>query len=141
MAALGVVDGRLRLLLGFIGVIFALALNFVSEFGLLDLAVRSLIMLALVLLIFAAIVAGVAFVPRPFERPPTPSTLFQDYLPIEPTETRFDVVATMVQAYNENAEVIDGRLRLFKAAFALLGFAVLLLGIAIIVQLGRSIST
>jgi len=129
------VDGRLRLLLGFVGAIFVVTLAFtnptseVSDLG------RSLLIAAIVVLILAGVVAFLAWLPRLFDRPPDPRALREQYLASPPNETRLSVLDTMIQAYGENEIRITEKLNGFRVAAWLLGAAVLLIAIAGIIEL------
>jgi hypothetical protein len=131
-----VIDGRLRLLLGFVGAVFVAVLAFVSN-GAGDLANATigLVVAAILLLMLSAVIAGLAWLPREFDRPPEPLHLRQKYLRKPVQEVLLAVVDTMVQAYNDNQRMIDEKLAAFRYAAVGLTVAVFLMATGAIVEL------
>jgi len=131
-----IVDGRLRLLLGFVGAVFVAVLAFVANrAGDLTRATVGLVVTAVVLLMLAGLIAGLAWLPREFDRPPKPLLLRQKYLARPAQETLLAIVDTMVQAYNDNERRIDEKLAAFRYATGGLAVAVFLIAVAAILEL------
>jgi len=130
------VDGRLRLLLGFVGAVFVAVLAFISNrAGDLTGATIGLVVAAILLLMLSAVLAGLAWLPREFDRPPEPLHLRQKYLGKPTQEVVLAVVDTMVEAYNDNRRRIDDKLGAFRRAAASLAVAVFLMATGAIVEL------
>jgi hypothetical protein len=131
------VDGRLRLILGVIGIVFAAAAAFQRAAGggpLLPFWVGAGVSLAVSLFLLAAIIAGVSYWPYDFDRPPQPHRLRERYLTTDPREVMLAVVDTILVAYTNNAAVIERKNLAFKRAFVLTATATALLGIALAIQ-------
>ena len=131
------VDGRLRLLLGFIGAIFVAALAFANQTDDLSDLASGLLIAAVVVLLVSGIIASASWLPRRFERPPKPTGLRERYLASPQDETRLAVLDTMVEAYEDNQRRMDEKLAGFKNAALALGVAITLIAIAAIIELGR----
>jgi hypothetical protein len=130
------VDGRLRLLLGFVGAVFVAVLAFISnEAGDLADATIWLVVAAILLLMMSAVIAGLAWLPRQVDMPPEPLHLRQKYADKPPREVLLAVVDTMVDAYNDNRRIIDEKLGAFRRAAAILVVAVFLMATGAIVEL------
>lgn len=134
-----VIDGRLRLLLGFVGAVFVAVLAFVANrAGDLATATVGLVVAAIILLMLSGLIAGLSWLPREFDRPPKPLPLRQKYLARPAHETLLAIVDTMVQAYNENQRRIDEKLGAFRYAVGLLAVAVFLMAVGAILELVKS---
>ena len=130
------VDGRLRLLLGFVGAVFVAVLAFISNrAGDMAPATIGLVVAAILLLMLSAVIAGLAWLPREFDRPPEPLHLRQKYLGKPVQEVVLAVVDTMVQAYNNNQRRIDEKLAAFRYAALGLAVAVFLMATGAIAEL------
>ena len=88
-------DGRLRLILGIVGVVFAAVLGFQRGPSLLEAHVAFLAQVAVLLFLSAGIVAVVGFWPRDFNWPPDPRDLYE-YLTTEPRRTRKDLIDSLI---------------------------------------------
>jgi hypothetical protein len=132
------VDGRLRLLLGFVGAVFVAVLAFISSrAGDLAGATIALVVAAILLLMLSAVIAGLAWLPREVYMPPEPLHLRQKYADKPAREVLLAVVDTMVEAYNDNERKIDEKLGSFRSAAAILAVAVFLMATGAIVELLR----
>jgi hypothetical protein len=131
------VDGRLRLLLGFVGAIFVATLAFANSASDTSSLAKALLISAIVVLIVSGIIATAAWSPRKFDRPPNPAVLRDKYLTSPRDETRLVVLDTMLEAYNENQRRIDEKLVGFRNAMLVLGIAIVLIAVAGIIEIGR----
>ena len=131
------VDGKLRLLLGFIGAVFVAVLAFASNDDESSSAAKALLISAVVLLLASGSIATLAWLPRKFDRPPEPTTLREHYLAAAQDETRLAVLDTMLEAYSENQRRINEKLAGFRYAALALGMAITLIAIAAIIEIGR----
>jgi hypothetical protein len=129
-----VVDARLRLILGVIGIVFAAALGLQRGPALIPFWAGALAVAAVILFLAAGIVAAWVYWPSPFDRPPDPASLRGQYLTTDPRVSKLEVIDTAIEAYNKNQRVIDRKNFAFKVAFVLAGIATGLLGGAIIAQ-------
>jgi hypothetical protein len=131
------VDGRLRLILGVIGIILAAMLQGLTR-GLepphqpLAFITGASAGLAVGLFLVAGATVAWAYRPREFDWPPKPQGLADFYRDKTRLETRAAVLGTMLAAYDANARVIRQKVRAFKAGFVLSAAAVGLLGVAIV---------
>ncbi len=129
------VDTRIRLLLGFSAAVFLATLALLNRGRDFADASTYLLAVAISLLIVSTVVAGLAWLPREFDRPPKPSALRDNYLATHPVATKLAVLDTMIEAYNDNEKTIDEKLVAFRRAALSLSVAVLLIAIAVIVEL------
>lgn len=129
-------DSRLRLLLGFIGIIMAGALAAAGQSPekLPDL-VALLIAMAVVALLAASGLSVVAYRPRGFHRPPDVIALRLEYLTRPPSETKLAIVDAMLAAYPENTRIITEKLKAYRWALWWLVASITLLASAIISKL------
>jgi hypothetical protein len=127
------VDGRLRLVLGVVGIVFAAALGFQRGQNPLTTPVGVLTMLAVAGFLGAAAVVAWAYWPRDFDWPPRPAGI-RELVLLDPRETKLQVIDTIIQSYNLNEQIIAFKIRWFKLAFLLTAGATALLGIAIVVH-------
>lgn len=131
-------DGRLRLVLGVIGIAFAAGLSFRAPNGpagttaWFPLPLGVVAALAVVLYMMAAAIVARVYIPTAFDWPPKPANLRTDFLLIDPRETKLSVIDTMVKAYQANELVIGWKTRWFVRAFGMTTLATFLLGIAVI---------
>lgn len=129
-----VVDTRLRLVLGVIGIVFAATLALQRGTTPIPFWAGVLAIAAIILFLVAGIVAAQVYWPTPFDRPPNPAALRAAYLTTDPRVTKLEVIDTAIEAYNNNQRVIDRKNFAFKIAFVLTGVGTGFLGAAIIVQ-------
>jgi hypothetical protein len=137
-----VVDGRLRLILGVITVVFAVggalfqrtSWQAPSGGAPFPFIVGACAVIAIILFLGAAGVVAVAYWPSGFDRPPAPQPLVDAYLDIDPREVKRAVVDMMVVAYTGNEQIIARKNTAFKLAFVLTALATGLLGIGLLFQ-------
>ncbi len=129
-------DARLRLLLGFIGIIVAGALAAAGQSPeKLPDPVALLIAVAVVSLLVASGISVVGYRPREFHRPPDVIALRIEYLTRSPAETKLAVVDAMLTAYPENTRIIAQKLRAYRWALGWMVASIVLLALAIISKL------
>jgi hypothetical protein len=140
-------DGRLRLVLGVIGVIFAAILGLLPRATLtvttpdgsgqqplyLPFWVGALAVTALAMYAVAGLVAAVAYWPRTFSWPPAPEAM-RNYVTTDPREVKLIVVDEMLEAYAANGRSLASKLRLFRWAFVVATAATGLLGLSVIIE-------
>jgi hypothetical protein len=132
------VDGRLRLVLGVIGIAFAGALGLRSFSGgngttvFLPFLVGLLASLAVGVYLVAAAIVGIAYLPMNFDWPPKPAALRDAYLLKDTRETKLAVLDTLIAAYVANEQAIARKITAFVWAFTLTAVATIMLGIALI---------
>jgi hypothetical protein len=125
------VDGRLRLILGVVGIIFAAVLGFQRGQSQLDYHVVVLINLAVALFLFAGIVAALAYLPGDFNWPPNPEDL-RLYQTTELRKTKKDIVDSMIfRGYNRNEVLILRKTNAFRLAFGVTAVAITVLAVAL----------
>jgi hypothetical protein len=125
------IDGRLRLILGVVGIIFAAVLGFQRGATQLDYHIALLVKLAVLLFLVAALIAAAAYWPGEFNWPPKPEE-FREYLTTDPRKTKRDLVDSMiVRGYNRNQVYMLWKGRGFRAAFALTAIAIVSLAAAL----------
>ncbi len=129
------VDGRLRLLLGFVSAVFVAVLAFASNESELTDGSRVLLVIAVCLLFVSGGMAALAWMPRKFDRPPEPMKLRDTYLAFSEEETRLAILDTMLEAYGENQRRINEKLASFRYAACVLGSAMPLIGVAAIIEI------
>jgi hypothetical protein len=134
------VDGRLRLILGVIGIVFAASATFQRQVTLGGTAqipfwIGLFVGLAVVLFLIAGAIVAVAYWPQEFNRPPDPIDLRNRWLTTEPEEVKLIVIDSILEAYNDNEDVIERKNDAFKAAFVLTAVATAVMGLALIAQL------
>jgi hypothetical protein len=128
------VDGRLRLILGVIGIVFAAALGLQRGSTLIPGWAGALAIISIACFLVAGVIVAAVYWPTDFDRPPNLSTLRDEYLTTDARKTKLDVIDAIIKAYNKNAQVIARKNRAFKVAFLLTAAATVLLGAAIAVQ-------
>ncbi len=140
-------DGRLRLILGVISVVFAATLGLlprgtitvtgasgpVQEPLLLPPWVGTLAVAALGLYAVAGVTAAVAYWPRPFSWPPAPEAL-RRYITSDEREVKLIVVDALLDAYAANGVWLGRKLQLFRWAFVAATAATGLLGAGVIME-------
>lgn len=134
-----VVDGRLRLILGVIGIVFAASATFqrgASQAGaaLIPFGIGLAVIVAVALFLAAATIVAFAYWPQKFNRPPDPLDLRSRWLTTDPSEVKLIVVDSMLDAYNDNEAVIEAKNRAFKRAFVVTAVAIALMGLALVGQ-------
>lgn len=90
---------------------------------------------SVVLFLLAGAIVAVVYWPTDFDRPPRPSALRDEFLMVDPRETKLSVIDTIIDAYNRNAAVIKRKAFAFKVAFLLTGGATGFLGAAVTGQI------
>ena len=128
------IDGRLRLILGVIGIVFAAALGFQRAQTQIPFIVGFLTLLAILAFLLAAGLVAVVYRPMDLDRPPKPSSLRQRYLLRAPEESKLAVIDSIIEAYNSNVAIIDRKTRVFIWAFWISAGATVLMGVAIMLQ-------
>lgn len=91
-------------------------------------------MASVVVLLAAGLLAGLAYLPGYFNRPPALEPLLNQYLSQQERLTKHEIVKAMLEAYNENADKIHRKLRFFNAGFVGFGIGIVLIGGAVIAQ-------
>jgi len=133
------VDGRLRLILGVIGIVFAASATFQRQVtaggtAQIPFVVGSLVALAVVCFLIAGAIVAIAYWPQKFDRPPDPVGLRDRWLTADPRRVKLIVTDSIRDAYNENEDVIKRKNQAFKVAFVLTAVATGMLGVALITQ-------
>lgn len=133
------VDGRLRLILGVISIVFAAAAAFqrsspVSGGTLLPFVIGAGAIGAVSLFLIAAGIVAWAYWPTDFDRPPKPHELRELYLTTDPKEVKLIVIDIILLAYTGNQAIIERKNLAFKVAFGLTAIATILLGVAFMGQ-------
>jgi len=126
-----IIDGRLRLILGVISVIFAVSVGFQRSQSQLALPVGLLAIVAILIYLLAGILVSIAYWPRNFNWPPKPAGL-RGLILKDPRETKLEVIDSIIEAYNHNAGVIERKILFFKIAFVLTALATVCLSAAVI---------
>jgi hypothetical protein len=134
--ALNVIDGRLRLILGVIGIIFAAALGLQRSPAPIPFWVGVLAIAAMTMFLVAGILAARRYPSLDFDWPPQPESLREEFLLADPREAKLAVVDTAIDAYNQNRNILATKIWAFNVAFALTAVATVLMGLAVIAQLG-----
>ncbi len=129
------VDGRLRLLLGFVGAVFVAVLAFANNESEPSDSSKVFLVLAVGLLLVSGAIAALAWLPRKFDRPPEPMKLRDTYLASGEAETRLAILDTMLEAYSENQKRINEKLAGFRYAALVLGAAIPLIAVAAIIEI------
>ncbi len=133
------VDGRLRLILGVISIVFAAAAAFqraspAAGGAPLPFWVGAAAIGAVSLFLAAAGIVAWAYWPTDFDRPPKPHELRELYLTTDPREVKLIVIDITLLAYTGNQAIIERKNRAFKRAFGLTAAATILLGLAFMGQ-------
>lgn len=133
------VDGRLRLILGVIGIVFAASATFqrqvtVGGTAQVPFVVGLLVALAVVVFLLAGSIVSIAYWPQEFNRPPDPIDLRERWLTTDPKQVKLIVMDSIREAYNDNEDVIERKSRAFKVAFVLTAAATGMLGAALVAQ-------
>jgi|SRR5215212_8313579 len=130
-------DGRLRLVLGLIGVVFAAAGVFARGTGsasLLPFRVGLVAGIAVGLYLVAGAAVVWAYHAKAFDRPPNPSDL-RDYMTTDTREAKREVLDTIVLAYTENERIIAMKQKWSRLAYGVTAVATAALGMALIMQI------
>jgi hypothetical protein len=134
-------DGRLRTILGIIGVVFAATLGLLprgaslSSAGTVDQASVSYLVgapaqLAILLYFAAGLCALIGYWPRSFNWPPAPESL-RKYVTTDERIIKLYVFDRMLLAFDQNAKRIGLKFRLFQVAVVISTMATGLLGVAV----------
>jgi hypothetical protein len=126
-----VVDGRLRLILGVVGIVFAAVLGFQRGPTHLTPVVVDLLFIAILCFVLAAVIAAIVYIPMNFSWPPEPGALREQYLLSDPRDTKLAVTDTIIEAYTENWKRIERKVNGFRIAFGLSAVAVVALAAAL----------
>jgi hypothetical protein len=137
------IDGRLRVILGLIGVVFAISSSFAArgtggppgEPTLLPFWVGTLLIAGLALYFTGGLIALTAYWPLTFHRPPQPADLRNEYLTTDPRITRLEIVDTILLVYPSNEHALQVKFRAYRFALVLTTMATGLFGAAVIIQL------
>jgi hypothetical protein len=144
-------DGRLRLILGVIGIVFAVTLGLlprgtttVSSSGsatsttplLLPFQVGALAIVGLVLFAIAGLIAAVAYWPRDFSWPPAPDSL-RRYITTNPREIKLTALDALLEAYVANDVWVGRKFQAFRWALVVTGIATVALGASVIIELAQ----
>jgi hypothetical protein len=135
-------DGRLRLILGLISVVFAVTIGLVpktassaSDQVYLPFWVGAPAVAAAAVFLAAGLIAVRAYWPMEFDRPPAPDALRNEYLTTDPRITTLENVDSILVAYARNEVVLNFKFRAIKMALILTTIATGLFGAAAIIQL------
>jgi hypothetical protein len=135
-------DGRLRLILGLISVVFAVTIGLVpktasaaTEQVYLPFWVGAPPIAATGVFLTAGLIAVSAYWPMKFSRPPAPDELRDKYLTTDPSITKLETIDTILLAYSRNEVVLTFKFLAFKIAVILTTVATGLFGGAAIIQL------
>lgn len=129
------VDGRLRLVLGVIGIIFAAALRLQRATAPIPFLVGVIAILAMALFLVAGILVACYYASLDFDRPPQPKILLDEYLFVDEREAKMAVIDTSIKAYDKNQDILAKKVRAFNLAFVLTAVATVLMGLAVITQI------
>jgi hypothetical protein len=135
------VDGRLRLILGVITIVFAAAgalfqrSSWQAGGAPLPFSVGAATIVAVLLFLGAAAMVAWAYRPTDFDRPPKPGELRDLYLTTDPRRVKLTVIDSILDAYTGNEAVIKRKNRAFKWAFSLTAAGTGLLGLALMTQI------
>lgn len=142
------INGRLRLILGVTGIVFAATLGLlprgsvsvstpqgtVTQPLFVPFAVGVCAVASMTLYFVAGLIATVAYWPRDFNWPPAPASL-RKYLTSDEREIKLTVVDEMLDAYADNEVELERKVRAFRRALAITVLATGLLGAAVIIEL------
>jgi hypothetical protein len=121
------IDGRLRLILGVVGIIFAAVLGFQRGASQLEHHVALLVNTAVMLFLLAGLIAGAAYWPGDFNWPPDPDE-FRRWITTDPRKVKFYLVDTLViRGYNRNKVWMLWKGRAFRASYVLTVVAIIAL--------------
>jgi hypothetical protein len=140
-------NGRLRLVLGVSGLVFAATLGLLprgtitvtttqgatSQLILLPFWVGALAVAGLALFFIAGLIATIAYWPRDFNWPPAPSSL-RKYLTTDAREIKLTAVDEMLEAYAKNEVELDRKVLAVRRSLGISVFATALLGSALIID-------
>jgi hypothetical protein len=137
-------DGRLRTILGIIGIVFAATLGLLPRGAGIDVTGPSQAhlpylvgvpaQLAIGLYFLAGLCALFAYWPRRFNWPPAPDSL-RKYLTTDPRVIKLYAFERMLLAFDQNAANIGMKFKLFQVAIAISTIATGLLGLAVFMAL------
>lgn len=126
------VDGRLGLLLGFIGVIFVGVLGLPGGPDARRLSVQVVsTSSAVLLLVLSAILAFLAYLPREFHRPPSVRGLRLEFLTLLPAQTKLAIVDQALWAYDQNQRILSSKRAVYSRAAWLFMVRLVFLAIAV----------
>lgn len=140
-------NGRLRLVLGVSGLVFAAALGLlprgtitvttaegpVSQLVLVPFWVGACAIFGLALFFVAGLIATIAYWPRDFNWPPAPSSL-RKYLTTDSREIKLIVLDEILAAYASNEVELDRKVQAVQQSLAISVLATALLGAALIID-------
>jgi hypothetical protein len=141
-------DGRLRLILGVISIVFAVALGLIprgtttvatgtgsaTEPQYLPFVVGSMAIAGLATFFVAGFIAVRAYWPRDFDWPPKPGAL-PKYVTTDPRVIKWTVVTEMLDSYARNGAELERKFEGFRWSMGAVAIATVLLGMAVIIQL------
>ena len=128
-------DGRLRTILGFAGAAFAAEIAFFSSGSDLNAVSTGFVIAASISVAVATALAGLAFMPRTFQRPPRPRYLRENFLVMSDADTKLQVMDTMIAAYEENSVKVHEKASAFRNSVLALSLAVGLSSLAALIEL------
>ena len=132
-------DDRLRLVLGVIGIVFTAVLAFQRTAAPVDPDVVYLLRVAMIYFFLAGLIAAFSYMwGMDLDWPPHPTGLREGFLTTPERETRLTVIDTVVAAYTENERRIVRRARAFFVAFGLTIVATMLLAMATWIHIGSA---
>ena len=144
-------DGRLRLILGVIGIVFAVTLGLLprgtvtiatpnggtsTEPQFLPFLVGTPAIAGLVMFAVAGSIALVAYWPGEFNLPPAPDSL-RKYITSNEREVKLTVLDEMLDAYDANKVWLGRKFLAFRWALVLVAIATGLLGAGVIIDLAQ----
>jgi hypothetical protein len=144
-------DSRLRLILGVIGIVFAVTLGLLQRATTivanasggtttvpmyLPFLVGVPAIVGLSLFAVAGVIALVAYWPRDFNLPPAPGSL-RKYITSSEREVKLTVVDEMLEAYEANTLWLGRKFLAFRWALIITGIATAALGFGVIIQLAQ----
>lgn len=144
-------DSRLRLILGVIGIVFAVTLGLLPRASVtvmtangtttqpqsVPFLVGALAIVGLVMFAVAGLIALIAYWPREFNLPPAPDSL-RKYITSDEREIKLTVVDEMLDAYDVNKLWLGRKFLAFRWALVFVAFATALLGASVIIDLAQA---
>jgi hypothetical protein len=129
-----IIDGRLRFILGVVGIVFAAVLGLQRGASPIPYWAGIFAILGVIAFFIAGLFAVYGYSITVFDMPPEPAALRREYLTTDPKETKLVVIDTIIEAYNRNQSVLSEKMTAFWTAFRLTVLATGLLGAAVVVQ-------
>lgn len=144
-------DSRLRLILGVIGIVFAVTLGLLPRASItvmtpngtttepqtVPFLVGTSAITGLVMFAVAGLIALIAYWPREFNLPPAPDSL-RKYITSDEREIKLTVLDEMLDAYDANKLWLGRKFLAFRLALVFVAFATALLGASVIIDLAQA---